>query len=76
MEGVDAMTKLLTITAPTVRAVHLSVPPFWTPRSEIQEWVGHRHLMSDSSFGKALHVLCRASCVCRNRLGEYKLNLT
>lgn len=68
------MSAPLTIDAPRVQAVWLTVPPCVVHVSDLRAWVAKRCELSESTFAKALQLLCRAGKVRRVRTGMYQLS--
>lgn len=68
------MNAPLTLASPRVQAVWLTVPPCVVHVSELRAWVANRCELSDSTFAKALGLLCQAGKVRRVRSGMYQLS--
>ena len=66
------MSRAITSTAPSAKAIQLSMRKCWTQRRVIREWVAVRRKMSDSTFAKALMALTREGIAQRDRQ-DYRL---
>lgn len=68
----------LTIESPSVIAVYLTVPTNFVHHTNLFEWVKFRRAMSESTFKKALMLLCRWGFIEQQagaRCGYYKQKL-